>query len=73
MLEYPCIIYSLDTMDIRHADNHPYSHKKRYLITVIDMDPDSVIHEFVAKLPTAGYDRFYKADSLNHHVYRLYF
>lgn len=72
-MKYPCIIYKRDTTDTIFADNKPYKHKKRYQVTVIDRDPDSVIHEKVAALPMCSYDRFYTADNLNHDVYNLFF
>jgi len=72
-MEYPCIVYRRDNADTDFADNKPYSYKKRYLITVIDRDPDSVIPERIASIPTCVFDRFYAADNLNHDTYRLYF
>ena len=72
-LEYPCIIYRRDFAETDFADNKPYSHKKRYLITVIDRDPDSLIPGKVAEIPTCVFDRFYAADNLNHDVYKLFF
>ena len=70
---YPCILYPRDYVRTRYADNLPYSHAKRYLITVIDRDPDSVIPDKVGKMPYALFNRFYVADNLNHWVYNLYF
>lgn len=72
-MSYPCIIYKRDSMDTKFADNQPYKHKKRYQVTVVYPDPDSVIHEQVAQLPLCSYERFYTADNLNHDVYNLYF
>jgi len=72
-LVYPCIVYSRDNVDIKHADNKPYSHKTRYVVTIIDRDPDSEIPSKVAKLPTSAFNRFYTADNLNHDVYSVYF
>ena len=70
---YPCIRYERDAMQIDHADDNPYMHRVRYLITVIDQNPDSTIHKGVANLPLCAYDRFYTAENLNHDVYRLFF
>lgn len=72
-LEYPCIVYQRETVDIQHANNHPYKHLKRYLVTVMDRNPDSSIPDRVAQLPTVVYDRFFTADDLNHDVFRLFF
>jgi len=47
--------------------------KKRYKVTVIDPDPDSLIPDKVASLPSAVFNRFFAANNLNHDVYNLYF
>lgn len=73
IMQYPCIIYRRDDINIAHADNSPYKHKTRYQITVVDQDPDSVIHEKIGELPMCSYDRSYTAENLNHDVYNLYF
>lgn len=72
-MKYPAIIYKRDNVDMQYADDKPYKHKTRYQVTVVDEDPDSVIHEKVAALPMCSYDRFYTADNLNHDVYNLFF
>lgn len=72
-MEYPCIVYRRDMIDMKYADNEPYAHKKRYQITIIDRDPDNSIHDQVAKLPLCSYDRFFIADNLNHDVFNLFF
>lgn len=72
-MEYPCIIYHRDFELTRYANDKPYNHRKRYLVTVIDRDPDSGIPDKVAALPLCVYDRFYTADNLNHDVYKLFF
>lgn len=72
-MQYPCIVYRRDFLDIRHANDKPYKHKMRYQVTVIDRNPDSLIPAKVAKLPTCSFDRFYTADNLNHDVFQLFF
>lgn len=72
-LVYPCIIYNRDDVDTTFSDNQPYSHRKRYMVTVIDRDPDSDIPDKVAQLPLCVFDRFYTADNLNHDVYKLFY
>lgn len=70
---YPCIVYHRDYELVEYADDVPYKQRKRYLVTVIDPDPDSGIPDKVAALPLCVYDRFYTADNLNHDVYKLFF
>ena len=70
---YPCITYERDDVDTRYANNFPYTTDIRYMITVIDRDPDSAIVKQVALLPMSSFNRSFQADDLNHDVYTLYF
>ena len=70
---YPCIVYNRETIIPTWAHNKPYQLHNRYLVTVIDRDPDSEIPDKVANLPLCVHDRFYTADNLNHHVFKLFF
>jgi hypothetical protein len=72
-LKYPCIIYKRDFAETEFADNHPYNHVLRYMVMVIDQDPDSDIPGKVAALPMSIFNRFFTADSLNHDVYNVFF
>lgn len=72
-MEYPCIIYKRDHIDIRHADNAPYKNKTRYMVTVVDRDPDSQIPYLVAALPTCLFSRNFVVDNLNHDIFNLFF
>lgn len=72
-LEYPCIKYERDDESAKYADNRLYNHRKRYLVTVIDADPDSTLPDAVRNLPYCAFDRHYVGDSLNHDVFNLYF
>lgn len=72
-LVYPCIIYHRDFADNKFADGIPYDHVKRYMVTIIDRDPDSEIPDKVAALPMSLFNRFYTVDNLNHDVYSVYF
>lgn len=70
---YPCIVYKRDYELPRFADDQPYKRDKRYMVTVIDRDPDSEVPNKLAELPLCVYDRFYTADDLNHDVFKLFF
>jgi hypothetical protein len=72
-ITYPCIIYERSDIRTDYADNNPYSLKKEYTITVIDKNPDSLIPDMIALLPTASFDRHFTADNLNHDVFTLFF
>lgn len=72
-MKYPCILYKLDSVDTDYAGNRPYSHNKRYLITVIDRNPDSPLSDRIAELPTARFSTRFVTEGLNHTAYNLYF
>jgi len=72
-MKYPCIVYKRDNVQTTFANDQPYTRVKQYLVTVIDTNPDSIIHDKIGSLPKCVYDRFYTADNLNHDVYRLFF
>lgn len=73
LINYPCIVYKRDWAITNFANNQPYKYAKRYQVTVIDRDPDSVIPEAIAALPMCVFDRFFTVKDLNHDVYNLFF
>lgn len=72
-MQYPCIVYHRDNADTKFADNGPYRLTKKYQVTVIDRNPDSLIPDRVATLPLCTYNRWFSADNLNHDVFTLYY
>lgn len=72
LLEYPCIVYSRDFAETKFADNAPYDVRFRYLVTVIDRDPESDIPAKVAAMPMTTFNRFFTTDDLNHDVYQVF-
>lgn len=72
-LEYPAIVYHLDSARATHADNKTYSWTKRYQVTFIGRDPDSLVPDQIAHLPMTRFTRYFAADNLHHYVYDVYF
>ena len=72
-MQYPCVVYHRDFAETDHADNAPYRHTLRYMVTVIDRNPDSDLPGKVAELPMCTFNRFFTADNLNHDVYTMFF
>lgn len=72
---YPCIKYERSGLSSRHdADNIRYLTYKRYDVTVMDRDPDSLIPDQVEALPHSRHDRSFKGpDGLNHFVFVVFF
>lgn len=72
-MAYPAIVYNRDYQGVQYADNTPYSRTRRYQVTIIDKDPDSLIPEKVAEMPLTRFVRHFATDGLNHDVYDVYF
>lgn len=72
-MKYPCVRYALSGINAKFADDSPYSHRRRYTITVIDRNPDSEIPMKIASLKSCVMNRCYTANNLNHYVFEIYF
>ena len=72
-MNYPCIIYSRNRIDTKHANNELYKYLSGYAVTVIDPDPYSDILEKILRLPYCRFDRHFTAENLNHDVYNIYY
>lgn len=73
IMQYPCIVYSRNSVDTKFADNSPYQFTKQYQVTVIDRNPNSGIPDKVAALPLCKFETFFTKDNLNHDVFNLFF
>lgn len=72
-MQYPCIVYQRDASYVDFADDIPYKGCKRYQLTVIDRNPDSVIPDEIEAMRFCAFSRFFVAGDLNHFVFRLFF
>jgi hypothetical protein len=72
-MSYPAIRYSLQSKKFTHANNKKYIKRNKYIVTVIDKNPDSKIPEKLEELQYSIFDRAYKSDNLNHFTYIIYF
>ncbi len=72
-MKYPAIVYGLEDIKNTFANDRVYLSKRKYLITVIDEDPDSPIVGRVASLPSCRFNRHFESDNLNHDVFILEF
>jgi hypothetical protein len=70
---YPAILYTQDFESVQFASNLPYRRDKRWQVTVIDRNPDSLIPDKIGDLPSSRFDRRYPKDNLHHFVYNVYF
>ena len=72
-MKYPAIVYGLEDIENTFANDGVYLSKRKYLVTVIDEDPDSEIVGMVSQLPTCRFNRHFESDNLNHDVFILQF
>lgn len=71
-MKYPCVVYERAADDVFYADDIRYLHQKRYVVTIIDENPDSEYSdEFLDQVPYASFDRFFTSGNLNHFVHTL--
>lgn len=72
-LTYPCIVYTLSDMWMRHGDNRVWATRDRYQLTLISKDPDTVLRKTIPdKLSSCEFDRGFVSDNLHHFVYTIY-
>lgn len=73
LMAYPAIVYERDLENVQFADNSPYRRAVRYNVTYIDRSPNSEVYDKLASLPMSRYERFFKAGTLNHDLFNIYF
>lgn len=71
-MNYPAIMYSLGSIDKLHANDSTYKLLTAYDVTLIDKNPDTEFLVPILALQYCSFDRFYRADNLNHWVFTLY-
>lgn len=72
-MDYPCIIYKLDDVEGVHANDKRYWYMKRYLVTVVDKDPDTLTPDKILALPYCAFETHFVAENLNHYICSLYY
>ena len=72
-MNYPAIVYSKTSPDIKRANDQIYLQKNRYEIIVISKSPDNPVIDKLIGLQYCSYDRNYVSDNLHHDVFTLYY
>lgn len=72
-MKYPAIVYALEDIENKHADDGVYISHHRYSVTLIDYDPDSSFVNLVAKLCSCRFNRYYAKENLNHWNFSVYY
>lgn len=71
-MRYPAIRYSLKGINPNYANNGAYRMAPSYEVILIDENPDTMYLEKILQIPYCSFDRFYRADNLNHWVFTIY-
>lgn len=72
IMKYPAIRYKLKSIKPLRANNSIYTRFDAYEVVLIEMESDSKFLDKILSLPNCSYERSYKADDLNHHVFTIY-
>ena len=72
-INYPAIIYSLESMTNDHASNVVYLTKKAYKVIYIDSNPDNEMVSVLNNIIHSTFNSHYVSDNLNHYAYTIYF
>ena len=72
-INYPCIIYSTNSVDNIHGNNDVYKQDISYELVYVDSNPDNVIFKKLCNMEKCRFKRFYVSDNLNHFVFEIYY
>lgn len=72
-MEYPAIVYQLESVMVEHGSNIPYKIHDRYQLTYIDRSPISPIPRELQSLPMCRFTSYFVRDGLNHYNHTIYF
>lgn len=74
MLSYPALIYRLEGIDHRHADNRVYNRDHVYALLLILSDPDNDLVDRLDDLPYCHMSgQPYTSDNLYHYPFTIYY
>lgn len=74
MLKYPALVYNLDGLLDRHADNKVYNRRHGYAVLLILDEPDTDLVDLMDELPYCRMSgRPYTSDNLYHYPFTIYY
>lgn len=72
-IKYPAVVYKLNDIGQRFADDNTYNKDRSYMLTLIHTDPDNeLIEKLLLSFNKIRFDRTYTSDNLYHYIYILY-
>lgn len=69
---YPCMVYELQDVPIRHADNGAYTMHDQYQVTLISKEPNHPAIRQLLALPHSSFSRHFATSGLNHDVFVIH-
>jgi hypothetical protein len=70
-MKFPCIVYKLEFIDNKHANNNKYIDYTTYKIYVISKDVDHPAVKAILNLPSTRFVTRYTRDGLYHDIINL--
>lgn len=72
-MDYPAIVYNVDGLNTKWADNLAYDQIVEWQVVHICRDPDDETWRKIGRLPRSTLNRTAVVDNLNHYYFTLYF
>lgn len=72
-MEFPAIVYRLNSIRRLTANDNVYNMKRSYEVIVVSKTPDSAAIDEILALPNASYIKRYVSDNLYHDVITLFY
>lgn len=70
-MQYPSIVYAMDSLPTRYADDLPYMKTKVYTVTFISRNPVDPIFDRISEIRSCRFDRHFVSDNLHHNVFTI--
>lgn len=71
-MDFPCVVYELDSELKRHANNSVYKWRARYRVTYVHHNPEDDMIRKLTMLPHSAFQRHFATSGLNHDVFVIY-
>lgn len=71
-IQYPCIIYKLDEINILHSDNLKYRKVRGYFVQYISKDPDTTVIDSILEMPYSSFVSRTIVDGLYHNNFKVF-
>ena len=72
-MKYDAIVYSLDDIDTKNANDTKYIKNRRYFVRVISRKADNDLVDKILDLPKSSLSRAYTSDNLYYWAFEVYF